>query len=233
MNINEFSNEFDVLINSNAGAEAFGHEQNPFNFDEYEKSVHLSNAQEQLVRELYSGATGFESTEQVRRYLSPLIETAELSVEKYPQGISANSKRAFLPDDLMFITLEAAKIAQDIPCFGGKTIEVIPVAQDEYHRIIDNPFRGSNSRRVLRLDTGVNTVELISMYNLDSYQVRYIKRPEPIILVDLPEELSIGYGVTKSYNKKRECKLNPDLHRMILDIAVQNAIKSRSQGKSN
>ena len=73
-------------------------------------------------------------------------------------------------------------------------------------------------------------VELISDEDIRSYLVRYMSRPEPIILIDLPDGLSIN-GDENKY--KTECKLNPGLHRTILEIAVNMAIKSRvpSTGK--
>lgn len=230
MTVEELSNEFDVLVNSYSVQEVPGQEMNPLNFDEYEKSVFLTEAQIQAVTELYaSGSAGFESTEQMRRYLSELIRTAEIAVKKHPGGISDNSVMAPLPERLMFITYEAAKLGGDDDCLNGKTIQVIPVAQDEYHRIKDNPFRRPNSRKALRLDIGDNMVELVSEYPITHYQVRYLERPYPIILTDLGDDLKID-----NENIKTECKLNPGIHRTILELAVQNAIKSRSQGtKSN
>ena len=218
----EFSNEFDILINNiNVGLE----------FDEYEKSVYLTKAQEEVVEGLYTGKiTGdsFEGTEQLRRYLADLVKTAILPCNKAPKGLSNNSVFAVLPDDLWFITYESVALNGDTPCINGKEIQVVPVTQDEYHRIKGNPFRRQNSRRALRLDVGNSMVELISDEDIRSYLVRYMSRPEPIILLDLPEELSIN-----NVNEKTECKLNPGLHRTILEIAVNMAIKSRvsSTGK--
>lgn len=218
----EFSNEFDILINNiNVGLE----------FDEYEKSVYLTKAQEEVVEGLYTGKiTGdsFEGTEQLRRYLADLVKTAILPCNKAPKGLSNNSVFAVLPDDLWFITYESVALNGDTPCINGKEIQVVPVTQDEYHRIKGNPFRRQNSRRALRLDVGNSMVELISDEDIRGYLVRYMSRPEPIILLDLPEGLFIN-----NVNKKTECKLNPGLHRTILEIAVNMAIKSRvpSTGK--
>lgn len=220
----EFSNEFDILINNiDAG----------LGFDEYEKSVYLTKAQEEVVEGLYTGKiTGdsFEGTEQLRRYLADLVKTAILPCNKAPKGLSNNSVFAVLPDDLWFITYESVALNGDTPCINGKEIQVVPVTQDEYHRIKGNPFRRQNSRRALRLDVGNSMIELISDEDIRSYLVRYMSRPEPIILIDLPDGLSIN-GNENKY--KTECKLNPGLHRTILEVAVNMAIKSRvpSTGK--
>lgn len=226
----EFSNEFDTLINSNSAISLNGMEL-PLEFDEYEKSVFLTKAQEEVVQGLYTGKiTGdsFETTEQLRRYLADLVSTAELPCRPYPGGLSNKSVFAVLPDDLWFITYESVTLNGDTPCLGGKEIQVVPVTQDEYHRVKDNPFRGPNSRRVLRLDVNESMVELISKQDIRSYLVRYLSRPTPIILLDLPDGLSINNIKTET-----ECKLNPGIHRTILEVAVNLAIKSRvsSTGK--
>lgn len=224
MTTEEFSNEFDILINSYSSSE-------PLIFDEYEKSVFLTKAQEELVEGLYTGKAlgdSFEDTEQLRRYLADLVKDAMLPCRKAPKGLSDRSVFAVLPDDLWFITYESVALNGDTPCIDGKEIQVVPITQDEYHRIKGNPFRRQNSRRALRLDVGNSMVELISDEDIRSYLVRYMSKPEPIILLDLPEELSIN-----NVNIKTECKLNPGIHRMILDLAVSLAIRSRvpSTGK--
>lgn len=61
----EFSNEFDTLINSNSTISLYGMEL-PLEFDEYEKSVFLTKAQEEIVEGLYTGkilGDSFEDTE--------------------------------------------------------------------------------------------------------------------------------------------------------------------------
>lgn len=235
MTNDELSNEFDVKVRSYTSQDSFGTEINPVNFDEYEKSVFLTEAQEQVVRELYAGVNGFESTEQVRRYLSNLIKSEVLEVEKYANGVSPMSRKVILPNEVMFITYESAIINNNTSCMTDKQVEVIPVTQDEYHRISQNPFRMPNTRKVLRLDLGVNSVELVSQYPITKYYVRYLERPEPIILADISDEVNNVFFThnNKEIKTKTECKLNPDLHRMILDLAVQNALKSIGQGKSN
>ena len=76
-------------------------------------------------------------------------------------------------------------------------MEVVPTAQDDLYKTSRNPFRGPNKRRVLRLDVEGKVVELISKFDIDKYQIRYLAKPEPIILIDLPEDLSIN-GLTKA-----------------------------------
>ena len=90
----EFSNEFDILIQSYSSQPTFGITDN-LAFTEYEKSVFLTRAQEELVIALYSGDNtndiSFEKTEEVRRYLSSLVKTKKLTQVQSDNAISKNS----------------------------------------------------------------------------------------------------------------------------------------------
>lgn len=228
MTTEEFSNEFDTLINSYSSTLEFGKSQSPIEFNEYEKSVFLTKAQEEIVTGMYNGKNpfgdSFERTEEIRRYLSGLVETYTTTDKKEGYtGLSKSSVFFELPDDLWFITYEAVNFEGDgLECMDDEDVTVIPITQDEYHRIKKNPFRGSNERRALRLDLSDKVVEIVSKYNVEKYLVRYLSRPAPIILIDLTDNLSIN-GISK----KTECELNPVIHRAILERAVKLAIISR------
>nr|DAN05503.1 MAG TPA: hypothetical protein [Crassvirales sp.] len=232
----EFSNEFDVLINAYANEGAFGdnYDKNNLAFDEYEKSTFFTKAQEEIIIGLYNGKNpfedSFEKTEEIKRYLSSLIKTYTTSVKETTyKGLSKHSVFFKLPKDLWFITYEAVDLKDDeLGCRSGENISVVPITQDEYHRVGKNPFRGANERRALRLDLDNQVVEIISKYNVESYLVRYLSRPAPIILTNLTDGLSIN-GISV----KTECGLNPVIHRAILERAVKLAIISRvpSAGK--
>ena len=74
----EFSAEFEVLLNSFSSIN-----QLSIQLDEYEKSVFLTMAQEQLVQDLYNGTTiTFESTEAARRSLDSLVKDATLNASE-------------------------------------------------------------------------------------------------------------------------------------------------------
>ena len=72
------------------------------------------------------------------------------------------------------------------------------------------------------MDYGDGIIELISKYSIKNYLIKYVSKPEPIILIDLPSELSIN-GI----NRKTECKLNSVLHRNLLERAVKLAISTK------
>lgn len=229
MNTKEFSNQFDTQISAFNTRQAHG-VQDSLSFDEYEKSVFLTKAQEKLVISYYTGRNSdnesFEFTEEVRRYLANLIREASLSPittsNGLPLGISSSSKFFTLPEDLWFITYEAATVSSD-DCHNGSVLDVVPVTQDEYHKVKRNPFRGANGRRVLRLDLAEKVVELVSKYDIGSYYLRYLSEIAPIILEDLPDGMTIH-----GQSEENQCVLHPALHQSILDLAVSLAIASKA-----
>lgn len=227
----EFSNGFDALLNSYSDAARFGEEstRQSIALDEYEKSLCLTKAQEEIVTSLYNGKNpygdSFESTEEMRRYLSNLVAEKYLkpitNTSGTPLGLTTTSTFFTLPEDLWFITLESV-ILDNGKCGGETYIKVYPTKQDEYQNIKDNPFRGANDRRALRLDLSEGNVEIICKYLITRYYIRYIKKVPPIILTDLPDNLTIE-GKREASN----CILHEALHQKILDRAVQIAFQSK------
>lgn len=234
MTTSEFSDAFDILLNSFNAQTQYGEQssQREVVLDEYEKSVFLTQAQEEVVINFYNGRNSygesFESTEELRRYLDSLVETklyTKADAIAIVDAISDNSLFFQLPNDLAFITYEQVTFDDTtLGCYNGQTADVYPVTQDEYNRIIRNPFRGPTKRRVLRIDTGDNNVELISKFNISKYLIKYLAKPSPIILIDLTDS---GLNINGE-SKETECKLNEILHNTILRRAVQLALTSKT-----
>ena len=234
MQIQEFSHQFDTLLSSYAISPAFGHADSPasIRLDEYEKSLFLTNAQEEVALSLYNGRNSFnlsfEETEELRRYLSNLVREADLepisTTNGMPLGIDSTSKFFTLPSDLWFITYESVNLSEG-KCEGHTSMQAVPVTQDEYHRIKKNPFRGANDRRALRLDLSDNVVEIVCKYPVKSYYIRYLKQLEPIILTQLEDDTQLRGKVTP-----RTSELPEILHLRILDRAVQLVLQSRGLG---
>lgn len=230
MTTKEFSDMFDTLLNSYSLQTSFG-DTNSLRevvLDEYEKSVFLTRAQEQLIISYYSGnnsnGESFENTEEIRRYLSSLIKTAEISPsnDSSYKKLTTKSQLFTLPNDVWFITYESASLGSSSDaCLNEKKLDVVPVRQDYFHRVNRNPFRGPSERRALRLDIEGKRVELVSDYTINKYLIRYIVKPSPIILTDL-EGVSID-GVST----EQTCALEESLHKTILDLAVRLALQSR------
>ena len=229
MTTEEFSNEFDVLLSSYSTQET-GLVGGPLEFSEYEKSIFLTRAQEEVVISIYDGKNplgeSFENTEETRRSLSPLIKTYTTNTAVLGQtGLSQYSKFYNLPADLWYITYESVTLSDPtLGCLNNKEAIVIPVTQDAYYKINKNPFRGASDKRALRLDAGNNIVEIVSKYTTSKYLIRYLSKPAPIIIVNLPDNLSIN-GISI----KTECELNPVMHKTILERAIQLALSSRIQ----
>lgn len=216
MTTQEFSLEFDLMYNNIMSNQAPG-------LSEYEKSLFLTQAEEALVLDIYSGKLGssFESTEEVTDYLSPLVKQVTYTTKVEGKGLDSRSVFFNIDTDIWFKTGEKAIIKDDsLKCGNSieREVDVVPVTQDTLYRTKNSPFRGPNERRILRLGCEANKVELISKYPIESYTIRYLSKPEPIILEDLPEGLTIN-GVSTF----QTCKLNSAIHRAILIRAVSIA----------
>lgn len=231
MTTQEFSDAFDTLVSSYRRFKDFDNKEvlDSVEFNEYEKSYFLTKAQDELVIALYNGKNvsgeSFESTEELRRYLSNLVKEARLqpitNTSGLVIGIGSNSKFFTLPQDLWYITYEAVDI-DGARCSALSPMDVYPVTQDDYNKTKRNPFRGANDRRALRLDLSDGVIEIVCKYIVKDYYVRYLRKPTPIVLVNMPNNLTIdGVG------KKSECELHEALHQRILERAVTEALQSK------
>ena len=73
-------------------------------------------------------------------------------------------------------------------------------------------------------------VELVSKYNIQDYLVRYLKKPRPILLIDLSdnEDLTLFDG-----NKNEQgCMLDSTVHHKIVEIAVNLALQRKAIGNT-
>ncbi len=222
MNVQELSNLFDTLLQPYITKDNFG-KQNTLAFDEYEKSTFLTKAQEQIVLELYQE---LEQSEEVRKYLSNLIKTDNYApVGEQDETLINNNFKSYkveISNDILFMIYEQCTLSDENNCINNKIVSVVPTIHDDLDKVLKNPFKSPNSRKVIRLDFD-NKIELISKYNISNYKVRYLKKPNPIILVALEDNLSINNGDTKVSNGET----NPILHERIVQRAVQLAVQSK------
>lgn len=222
MNVQELSNLFDTLLQPYITKDNFG-KQNTLAFDEYEKSIFLTKAQEQIVLELYQE---LEQSEEVRKYLSNLIKTDNYApVGELDETLINNNFKSYkveISNDILFMIYEQCTLSDENNCINNKIVSVVPTIHDDLDKVLKNPFKSPNSRKVIRLDFD-NKIELISKYNISNYKVRYLKKPNPIILVALEDNLSINNGDTKVSNGET----NPILHERIVQRAVQLAVQSK------
>ena len=237
MNLDQFSDQFSVLVDSYRRFKDFDKKDmiDSLDFSEFDKSLFLTDAQEDLVREYYSGKgvnEAFEESEETRRALAELVIHKEITVsEASPSSVLTEHSYVFkLPEGLWYIVYEGAVLnlegsdACEEALNGiGEGAVIVPARYDELHYLLNNPFRGSKGNRVLRLDVTGNMVELISIHHpVAKYVIRYIEQPSPIILVDLPDDLNI-----RGLHTATECQLPTQLHQVILERAVANAVRSK------
>ena len=237
MTTEEFSNEFDTLLGVYLEKYAVN---NPnienIKFDEYEKSVLLTKAQEDVVRSIYTGMNSyndyFDKNEEIRTYLNNItLSKISDSFSDYTSiGDNTNTCITY-PDidlsDIMFIVTEY---------FNGnyknvlRTLEVRPMEGNEWYYILMNPFKKPNNYRIYRtIDNNKVKLYINKSINPVSYTIRYIKKPEPIILTDLTTSgVSINGKSIRS-----ECELHNAIHRIILDTAVDYAISNISAMYNN
>ena len=208
MTLEELSNEFDVIINSYDNSQSLV-------FNEYEKSIYLTKAQEYIIKDLYRN---YEGTEELNSYLKTLIKDKTYTIED-----STNIELDY-PDNFLYILKEYANI--NTTCKSNSRVDVLPITQDEYNEVVENPFRGSKSK-VLRLEE--SKIKLITDLPIISYTMTYLSNPSPIILIDLPNGLTINNESEKSTT----IETSESIHREILDKAVQLAIQSKTLLKSS
>lgn len=240
MTTSEFKYEFNISWNNIMSNQAPG-------LSPYEISVFLTQAQETIVKGIYNGTltNPFESTEEARSYLSPLVEQGYPAKIQHQDNFPHITKGTILYDlndikdnkdnDLpkpWFITYEGVIFGQLNKCAEGTEGIVKPITQDAFWETKRNPFRKDNERRVLRLtfqSGDYNLAELVTEYSIKDYFIRYIRKPKPIILTNLS-------GVTiDGESQEQTCELNENLHRVILDTAVKLAqqawVMTRTQTK--
>ena len=208
MTLEELSNEFDVIVNSYDNSQSLV-------FNEYEKSIYLTKAQEYIIKDLYRN---YEGTEELNSYLKTLIKDKTYTIED-----STNIELNY-PNNFLYILKEYANI--NTTCKSNSRVDVLPITQDEYNEVVGNPFRGSKSK-VLRLEE--NKIKLITDLPIISYTMTYLSNPSPIILIDLPNGLTINNESKKSTT----IETSESIHREILDKAVQLAIQSKTLLKSS
>lgn len=212
----EWRNEFDILYNS------INSEVAPA-LDDYELSVLLTTAQEQVVRSIYSGTyEGFESTEEARRALDVLVHQKVNTVQKVDITKGADglyySNNIQNGSNVMYITSEYITYL-DEDCDSEKELLVVPITQDTFYKMKRNPFKMPNTRRALRLDTGEDQCKIVTSFNSEyKYYVNYISKPYPIILYNNGLETINGYN--QPYSQTKICELDDNLHRTILTTAV-------------
>lgn len=235
MTISEFSNEFDVLYNNIMSNQAPG-------LDEYEKSVFLTKAQDEIIKAYFNptlnkSQQGFDGNERRQIDFSKLVKVSSPSptagagkIDTRTAGVAVIT----MPTDALMILNEIVTVTRNSTT--GIRLQVVPIAYNEYSRLMSKPYKRPlkwQAWRLQAMDSTTSKADIIAG-NTDSitgYEVRYVKRPNPII-VGVLEGVTIGGYVgcnasgtlvTTGATTGSECELDPILHEEILQRAVELA----------
>lgn len=225
MTTQEFSSEFDILYNNIMSNAAPG-------LDEYEKSVFLTKAQEEILKNYFNPKgnkyqEGFDDNEKRQIDFSSLVTVITIPPYSNSQYIKIDDRSLLflMPNDMLFALNEVCEITENNI---NRLVNVVPISFIEYSRLISKPYKRPLKNQCWRLISSSSekdrVFELILPFGSivpGSYRIRYISRPAPIILVDLSTEypgLSIN-GITSV----TECELDPSIHYEILQRAVELA----------
>ena len=223
MSVEEMDNMFDVLYNNITSNQAPG-------LNAYEKSVFLTKAQDEILKNYFNPKSKGNNTQEgfdgsAKRQVDFSMLTARQSVnapDAFEDAIfdtRSNSKSTSLPSNMMMAINEMVTVTRGTT--EGVLLQVVPIKFDEYSRLMSKPFKRPLKYQAWRLinnDTK-NKVDIIvgPSDTITGYTIRYIKRPNPIIVSDL-DGLSIEGKSTAT-----ECELDSILHEEILQRAVELA----------
>lgn len=162
MTIEEMSNQFDVHYNNITSNQAPG-------LDEYEKSVFLTKAQNELVKAYFSPAlnktqNGFDDSPIRQADFSTIISNCTLSKIINPTNpLKCFDKRAIayeLPADL-FISLNEQLFSGSVP------YTVVPITFIDYNRLMSKPYKYPLKYQAWRMITKnltVDSVDIVKKY---------------------------------------------------------------------
>ena len=156
MTNSEFSNEFDVLYQNITSNQAPG-------LDEYEKSVFLSKAQDEIVKSYFDSKTnkpqeGFDGSEKRQIDFSMLIVTEavhEATVSPTPLFPLQHTKLFNIPDRILMFINESLAVERDgVPTY----LTVVPLDYKEYNRLMSKPYKRPLKNQAWRILTNTTTI---------------------------------------------------------------------------
>lgn len=156
MTLEEFSTEFDVLYNSITSNAAPG-------FNDYEKSVLLTLAQEELIKSYFvannnTTGVGLDGSQKRHYDFSTLIKVKTLnniidSILTTRADVPVFNKDAnnifLVPNDVFLVLNEYLTVKNN-------SYTVFPISYDSYNLLMSKPFPYPNKRQAWRLDSSIN-----------------------------------------------------------------------------
>ena len=257
MTTQEFSNTFDTLLNSYNSQGMFGEQasRGEIVLDEYEKSVLLTQAQDIIVKQYFEGGGvngGFDDSPRRQVDFSNLITVEEITKEENPV-LTPYDERSLIyktpatvtgKAKVLYILNEKIVVSTTI---GETTTKrqyvVVPINYKEYDRQMSKAYAQPLKKQAWRLfqDGGTSALDLyseiipvensIASGEVPKYKIRYIRRPQPIILtnLDFTTQADLEIDGLKTVS---DCELNPIVHMDILNKAVELAYTTRGSRSS-
>lgn len=220
MSEEEMDNMFDVLYNNITSNQAPG-------LNAYEKSVFLTKGQDEILKNYFNPKSKGNTTQdgfdgnakrQVDFSMLTSVETKSSGFESPLFDTRENTKSVGLPSKLMFAINEVAEVTRNNK---QVILQIIPIKFDEYSRLMCKPYKRPLKYQAWRLTNNniSNKADIVigPSDTLTKYTIRYVRRPNPIIVSDL-DGLTIEGKSTAS-----KCELDPIFHEEILQRAVELA----------
>lgn len=223
MTLQEFNTNFDLLYNNIASNQAPG-------LDEYEKSVFLTNAQLELVKNYFNPKgnkyqEGFDQSPKRQLDFSTITDLQVYNItDALTDVVKFNEDSIVFPynDNFLFIIQELATVTDSVT-MASKNINIRSITNVEYMMAMNKPYKYPFKHEGWRIihNTDDRKLELLLSYGdrLRSYKIRYIKRPTPIILTDL---LPLGLTID-GISDPTDCILDEAMHAEIVQRAVELA----------
>lgn len=219
--------------------------------DEYEKSLYLTQAQDIVLKGYFQRTTngegtGFDDSEKRQIDFSSLITVRTLTqadsgtpfdergiLYSMPKRVNNGTEVDGTTDVLFILNEQLLTTIGTGASAKKKTYVIVPINYKEYDREMSKPYAQPLKKQCWRLFQNAGTgfdylSELIPIWDLETketitgYKMRYVRRPDPIVLTDLPDGLSV-----EGFSNENACELNPILHPEIVQKAVDIIIVSR------
>jgi hypothetical protein len=200
-------------------------------FDEYEKSLFLTKAANEIVKEMMPE---YDRNEKVKKQLLPITKSTQVSTifsADVTKLLRKDSIVYELPSDVMYVVAESVRDTNNVILRRIK-----PLKDDEAYYSFDNPFRASTRGYAWRdsitlVDGGVTKkyseiiTDVLASTN-PRYYLKYISKIPPFIVTDSLEDASID-GVSTNADLTQSAPLDL-LHEKILDRAIMIGYMSKT-----
>lgn len=233
----EFLNGIDAVIGLNSAG-----------YRDRQISTFLTQAQEEYLFDRLSQATnngrstitetemrGIGFGQLIRSSRDPITGALTTAISTNQYGVKPNGKFFDLPDDIFYFLHGRVNVRflSDYKCWSVRdqllNVPVKTITEDYYNSNIDNPLKKPYEKAVWRLHYEKDVHfrnELISApyYDIEEYEIRYLRRPQPIVTGVLPAGKEVdGVGVVT------DCELDESTHREIVRKAIRIAVAATTK----